>query len=305
MQATGFRARVATQADYPAFQALLEQGWPGSAGYHVSILRHWSNHWPDILASYEAFLVLESPAGTVGYAGVKRQDASYSTLPQALVDHFVLPQADPGESLGQVARALIDWARLQGFAKVTLTLEPAEHAQRAALERLGFHPDRVALLSYHFPHPPAHPAIRPMRDGEYPRIVDMGARLAEHIASYPGSVQQLSLDTHQELTDKAYRDYGATRPHVFLVAEHEGRVVGFFYVVFEAPNGGLLYDVYVEPECRRMGFFRALSEQGSEWLYQLGARYLVTYVHSANTPSRTFFEGWGFKPYFTAWDFNL
>lgn len=305
MPVTACVARPATDADYPAFRALLDRGWPDSAGYHLSILNHYARNWPSVLSQYEAFLVLESGAGIVGYAGIKRQEASYSTLPQALVDHFPAPTGQLREALALMASALIDWARSQGFAKVTLTLEPHEQESQAALAGLGFFPDRVALLTQHFPHAPAHPAIRPMRPGEYSDIVRMGARLAEHIATYPGALQQLSLETHMALTDRAYREYGATRPHVFLVAEHEGRAVGFFYVVFEPPNGGLLYDVYVEPECRRMGFFRALSQAGGEWLYEQGARYLVTYVHSANTPSLTFFEQWGFARYFTAWDFNL
>jgi len=305
MQATGCIARPVTEADYPAFRALLERGWPESAGYHVSILNHWARNWPDIVEAFETVLVVETPMGVAGYAGVKRQNAPYSTLPQALLDHFLVPDRPVGEAIAQLAEGIVAWARTQDFARVSFIMEPGETVQQEALRGLGFFPERIALLTYEFPHPPAHPAIRPMRPEEYPQVLEMGARIGEHVASYPGAVQQLDLEALIGLTERDYREYGANRPHCFLVAEHEGRLVGFLFAVYEPPNGGLLYDAYVLPEARRLGLYRALNYQGSEWLYEQGARYLVGYVHSENEGPLRFLEAWGFKPYFTAWEFNL
>lgn len=305
MPTTGCIARPATEADHPAFLALLERGWPDSTGYHVSILNRWKNEWPQILEGFEALLVVEAPTGLVGYAGLKREDAPYSFKSQVCVDHFLVPERPVETAIAQLAEAVVAWARTRDFVRVRFILEPGEATEAEALLGVGCFPELIAHVGYGFPHPPAHPAIRPMRPDEYPQVLELGARLAEHITSYAGALPQLG---HQDLVawaDRTYRELGAERPHTFLVAEHEGKVAGFLFAVFQPPNGGFIYEVYVAPEARRQGLYRALSYQGSEWLYQQGARYLVEYVHVENEIPLRFLADWGFKPYFITWDRNL
>lgn len=298
-------ARPATESDLTRLLALLEAGWGGN-GYYAAVYQRWRTEWPQVLAEFEAVLVVETDRGVAGYAGIQRHPIPYTEgLTRALADHFLAPDLDPPEAIVALVDGLADWARERGFSRVTLNMEPHEADLLTALREAGGFPERVAMFTNHFPDEPLDPTIRPMREGEVDQVAAMGAEVAAYLATLPGSLPSPEGEALVALTRDGYRDYGATRPHAFFVAERDGELVGFVFAVVEVPDGGLIYDLYVAPSHRRQGISRALYRQASGWLSAHGAEWLTLSVYALNRPAYLAYEQWGFFPFFVAWERNL
>lgn len=303
---TEIATRLMTAADHPAFTALLAVPWPDSNGYHSSVAERWGAAWPDILAEFEALLVVETSQGVAGYAGIQRHDIAYTGgMQRGLADHFLAGELEATEAMAALVLGLSAWCREQGLERLTLNMEPHEVELFAVLRSMGSFPERVAMFTAEFPNEPFDPTVRLMRPDERALVVEQGARIASALSAYPGSLVTFAFETFVELTERAYREYGATRPHAFFVAERDGRVVGFLFAVREGLDGGLIYDLYVEPEYRRQGISRSLYRRACAWLYDEGARWLTLSVYAENQPAYAAYAKWGFFPYFVAWEVNL
>lgn len=299
-------ARPVEPRDHVTFLELLKRGWQGSNGYHAAVCQHWSEKWPEVLDRFQAFFVVETSRGIAGFAGIQSHPIPCTDgLTHALIDHFPATDLARGEAVAAMVQALAPWSRSQGFARISLNLEPEEHDVMNALRGIGCFPERAAMFGESFPQGPADPSIRLMRPEEKAQAIEWGARIAEHLAGFPGSLGKLDLQTYIRLTEEAYRDYGATRAHTFFVAEREGRMVGYLFVVMESDGLGLLYDSWIEPEYRRDGLYRALICQGSEWLKEQGAVWLTASVFVENKPPFLFLTKEGFFSYFVSWELNL
>lgn len=306
MLQTEIVARLAEEADHPRLLNILQQGWPGSNGYHSSVADRWVKDWPAMLKDFDAHVLVEAGGRLVGFAGIQFHEISYTGgLKRALADHFLSNEWPMPEALGMLVRGLAPWARSRGAARLTLNMEPGEYMELDALRAEGMFAERAAMFTFDFPSEPLDPRVRPMLPEERPQVAAMGARIAEYLSGFRGSLCALGFDELVGLTDQAYHDYGATRPHRFFVAERDGRLVGFCFTVQEPPDGGLIYDLYVDPEYRRQGISRQLYLHACAWLQEAGAQWLTLSVFVDNEPAYKAYEQWGFFPYFIAWELNL
>ena len=87
-----------------------------------------------------------------------------------------------------------------------------------------------------------------------------------------------------------------------LIAEIDGRPVGFAYVQFEELNyadllesAAWLHDIYVDQQARRSGAGAELIRAAKEAAVALGANKLVLSVAAVNTVGQAFFEQEGFR----------
>lgn len=306
MVQTDIVARQVEEADHPRLLDILKAGWPGSNGYHSAVAERWVRDWPAMLRDFDAHVLVEADGVLVGFAGIQFHEIAYTGgLKRALADHFLSRERAMPEALGLLVRGIAGWARQQGAARLTLNMEPGEYMELEALRAEGMFPERAAMFTFDFPSESLDPRVRLMRPEERSQVVEMGARIAEFLSGFRGSLRALDFPELVSLTDKAYRDYGATRPHQFFVAERDGRLVGFCFAVLEPPDGGLIYDLYVEPEYRRHGISRQLYAHACAWLQEQGAQWLTLSVYVDNEPAYKAYEKWGFFPYFVAWELNL
>lgn len=306
MVQTDIVARLAEAADYPRLLDILKAGWPGSNGYHSSVADRWVKEWPAMLKDFDAHVLVEAAGVLVGFAGIQFHEISYTGgLKRALADHFLSRAWPRSEALGLLVRGLAGWARGRGASRLTLNMEPGEYQELEALRAAGMFPERAAMFTFDFPTEPLDPRVREMRPEERSQVVEMGARIAEFLSGFRGSLCALDFPELVSLTDKAYREYGATRPYRFFVAERDGRLVGFCFAVVEPPEGGLIYDLYVDPAYRRHGISRQLYAHACAWLQEQGAQWLTLSVYVDNEPAYKAYEKWGFFPYFIAWELNL
>jgi GNAT superfamily N-acetyltransferase len=92
------------------------------------------------------------------------------------------------------------------------------------------------------------------------------------------------------------------RNAVVLVAELDGRVVGFAYVTYEDKNyaelavsAAHLHDIYVGSDARRSGAGQKLIEAAVEAAKGFGATKLMLSVAAKNPTAKKFFEHAGFE----------
>jgi len=303
---TDVRARRLEPVDHAAFRGLLAAGWANSNGYHSGVTERWLQDWPQVLDEFQHVLVVEHAGQVVGYAALQSHDIAYTKgLKRALCDHFLAPGIPSEEAIALLVPSAAAFARSQGYARLTLNMEPQEQSNLEALRGLGAFPERVAMYTAQLPDWPIDPAVRPARPDEWDLLTEMGGRIAEHLSTYPGALPSPAFPELVRLTADAYRDYGSTRPHTFFVYQKDGQVAGFVFAVRELPDGGLIYDLYTEPRFRRQGISRALYRSASRWLRDQGAAWLTLSVFATNRPAITAYEQWGFFPYFVAWEVNL
>ena len=80
--------------------------------------------------------------------------------------------------------------------------------------------------------------------------------------------------------------------HVALIAERDGRAVGFALARRKSDLVGYVSDLYVRPEARRGGVARALLAQAAE---ELDREYVTLTVDSGNAAARAFYRRLGFR----------
>ena len=108
-------------------------------------------------------------------------------------------------------------------------------------------------------------------------------------------------------TDHWYGTFLASQLHrpdvVILVAEQDGRVIGFVYAGLEDTDwmalrgpAGALYDLVVDPDHRRGGVGRTLLDAALAALARLGAPRVVLSTAERNEAAQRLFLGAGFRP---------
>lgn len=97
-----------------------------------------------------------------------------------------------------------------------------------------------------------------------------------------------------------------------LVAESDGRVVGFAFLQYEArdyaellENAVWLHDIYLDESARATGAGRLLIEASRKVARELGADKLMLSVAAKNTRAREFFERQGFRQTMVEMMFDL
>lgn len=87
-----------------------------------------------------------------------------------------------------------------------------------------------------------------------------------------------------------------------LVAERDGKVVGYAYLALEGRDymslrdeAGVLHDIIVDPEARRGGVGRKLLAAALEFLKARGAPRVVLSTAARNEPAQRLFASMGFR----------
>jgi ribosomal protein S18 acetylase RimI-like enzyme len=88
-----------------------------------------------------------------------------------------------------------------------------------------------------------------------------------------------------------------------LVAERDGRVVGYLYAGIEPRNwkelrerAGFVHDVLVDPAARGQGIAEALMTAAFDWMRERQAPRAVLWTAAANHGAHRLFDRLGFRP---------
>ena len=87
-----------------------------------------------------------------------------------------------------------------------------------------------------------------------------------------------------------------------LVAEDDGRVIGYVYVALEGTSWkdlrgpcGYVHDLYVDHRARGRGAGRALMSAGIEWMRSQGRTQVVLLTEMQNEHAKRLFSSLGFR----------
>jgi GNAT superfamily N-acetyltransferase len=135
--------------------------------------------------------------------------------------------------------------------------------------------------------------IRPATPEDVPTI----ARLIRGLADY----EQLGHAVVLDETHLADYLFGARKYAEVLLAEDEGRVVGFAlffhnFSTFLGRPGIYLEDLFIEPECRGKGHGRALLSALARMTVERGCGRLEWAVLNWNEPAIQFYKKLGAEP---------
>ena len=132
------------------------------------------------------------------------------------------------------------------------------------------------------------------------KIAEFSVALAEQHYSYD-QVRFSRLITLEGATEY-YGGRSEEENAAVLLAEVEGRIVGFAYMEYEpvlyaelATKVAWLHDIYVESDARDSGAGRKLIEAVAEEANRLGATKVLLSVAVKNEKAQQFFERSGFR----------
>jgi ribosomal protein S18 acetylase RimI-like enzyme len=131
-------------------------------------------------------------------------------------------------------------------------------------------------------------------------IADLALKLViQHEEYNPKRFARLA---NSEQMANFYGSQTKAREAVVLVAEVEGKIVGFAFIQFDAKNyadllesAAWLHDIYVDESARGLEAGKNLLEKAIEAAKELGASKLMLSVASQNQNAKGFFEHRGFK----------
>ncbi|MBW2992290.1 GNAT family N-acetyltransferase [Candidatus Woesearchaeota archaeon] len=93
---------------------------------------------------------------------------------------------------------------------------------------------------------------------------------------------------------------------IYLVAEEKGVIIGFIYGFIEKRDPclldkktGFIDELYIEPEYRKKGLAKKLTNAVLKWFKSKNLRWSVVCTHAMDKPANSYWKNTGFE------DFNI
>jgi ribosomal protein S18 acetylase RimI-like enzyme len=146
------------------------------------------------------------------------------------------------------------------------------------------------------------PIVRRATSADLPSLGRLGALLVQQHHDFDGrrflAANRRTADHYAEFLGSQLDD-----PDVLvIVAEHEGRVIGYIFAAMEGYDykslrgpAALLHDLLVDPDHRGRGVGRRLLEETLSMLQARGARQIVLSTAERNESAQRLFTRMGFR----------
>jgi RimJ/RimL family protein N-acetyltransferase len=143
--------------------------------------------------------------------------------------------------------------------------------------------------------------IRPATEADVPSVLPLVARICALHASWDAD-RFRTRDHPEQMYDRWLRQRAGDPRSVFLVAEHDGRIVGYLVGTIEAeipiywtPECGWIHDLWVDETYRHEGVGRQMAMLTVERFSQLGVKQIRLQTAAVNEGARRLFESCGFR----------
>jgi len=235
-------------------------------------------------------------------------DQALTQLAAAGLRHILVHDGDRLTGYAQLAGSSLELAADEQTVPVALAaLEPLppdveiwSHGTRSpvgpALEARGYHVARRLHQLRRRVRP--LPAEEPLPDGVVVRTFVVGrddeAWLAVNAAAFVDLPDQGGL-TIDDLRAREREDW--FDPAGFLLAERDGRLLGFHWTKIHTPELGEVYVLGIAPEAQGMRLGSLLLQRGLAYLDSRGCTDVLLYVDDANTAAMRLYESAGFARY--------
>ncbi len=142
--------------------------------------------------------------------------------------------------------------------------------------------------------------VRRARLEDARRVAEMAIKLAEQHHNYDS--RRFSELAPLEQAEQYYGSQTETTDATILVAELDGKIVGFTFIQYEAKDyanllekAAWLHDIYIEETARGQNAGNLLIESSIAAAKELGADKLMLSVAAKNEFAKSFFESKGFR----------
>jgi ribosomal protein S18 acetylase RimI-like enzyme len=144
--------------------------------------------------------------------------------------------------------------------------------------------------------------IRPATPQDVPAVLPMVAKIAALHQQWDSA--KFGYKEHPEAMYRGWLSGRANDPRsVFLVADRDGKLVGFLVGTVEAEipiyrlsEFGFIHDIWVEPEYRNEGVGRQLVMLAIETFRDMGVQQVRGDTAAANEPARGLLSSCGMRP---------
>lgn len=142
--------------------------------------------------------------------------------------------------------------------------------------------------------------VRKARLADMEAILPMWKRLMAYHRGFSGFRISPLKRSAVELVRNFFRRCMRSRFHLFLVAEENGRLVGYNLnamwkniPVFSHERCGMIMDLFVEERRRGRGIASAFHREALAWFRKQGATRVVVNANFENARSRRIYRHWG------------
>lgn len=143
--------------------------------------------------------------------------------------------------------------------------------------------------------------IRPATPEDVPTVLPMVAKICALHESWDAAKYGF-LSHPEQRYERWLKKLTHDERAVFLVAENEGKLVGFLEAtiereipIYRLTEYAFIHDLWVEPEYRQQGIARLLVTQAMERLQELEVKQIRLDTAAANEAARRLFAGCGFR----------
>jgi GNAT superfamily N-acetyltransferase len=144
--------------------------------------------------------------------------------------------------------------------------------------------------------------IRPAQPQDVPGVLPMVAKIAALHQSWDPA--KFGYEDHPEQMYRGWLTARATDPRaVFLVADREGKPVGFLIAtveheipIYKLREYGFIHDIWVDAEYRNEGIGRQLVMLAIEKFRDIGVQQVRADTAAANEPARNLLKSCGMRP---------
>ncbi|MEN6555359.1 MAG: GNAT family N-acetyltransferase [Anaerolineaceae bacterium] len=181
-----------------------------------------------------------------------------------------------------------------------------------ALETAGFHlMDTLLYLRFDLKKTPIPPnesdvRIRPARPDEVEQVGALAFSAFEHFHGHyhadPRLDPRKSTEVYVSWAQRCCTEPSAAS--LVLVAEAEGRLLGFRALRVNSPTQGEFILAGVNPEYQRRGIYRAFIVEGLRWCRERGLQEVLNSTHVANVAVQRACVRAGFEPAYSWYTFH-
>ncbi len=143
--------------------------------------------------------------------------------------------------------------------------------------------------------------IRPATPTDVPQVLPLVRAICELHQNWD-SARFKTVDHPERMYDGWLRERTEDPRSVFLVVEHESRIVGYVVCTIEpeipiywTPSCGWVHDLWIEPQYRNEGLGRQMTMLVVERFKEMGVTQIRLQTAAANEVARKLFASCGFR----------
>jgi|GEM_PF-1411549 N-acetylglutamate synthase-like GNAT family acetyltransferase len=257
----------------------------------------------DIKSARQRWFLVTKDNGIVGIAGAYYGGGKSGWLTML----YIKEGSGKGNVESSLAEAAIDWLKGKDAKYASITARMNDRTMLRNLKNWGFESTFSAELCKKLDSSKTESSkvaisfrVRKAEISDIESIWDvfLEGKIDEQQLQFPGKSRigmiSQSIKTKTK-TIKEWEEDLVSQKSYWIVAEKEGKIVGFASATVNRDGEGSLTNLYVVRQFRRMGIGRYLIQMRLHWLKENGVKVVYTHAFYKNKPSLENLKSLGFE----------